>query len=73
MLIIDMSTISPLSIQHIAGELEQHSVRLLDAPISGVEAGARSVTLSIMVGGHEEDFQHPRPFLSFVLPFSEFL
>jgi 2-hydroxy-3-oxopropionate reductase len=61
MLFIDMSTISPLMTKHIADILEPHGVRLLDAPVSGGEEGAKLATLSIMVGGSEEDFQRAQP------------
>lgn len=64
MLFIDMSTISPLATKRIAGILELHGVRALDAPVSGGEEGARSATLSIMVGGSEEDFQRAQPLFS---------
>jgi 2-hydroxy-3-oxopropionate reductase len=61
MLIIDMSTISPITTTHIASVLEAHHVGLLDAPVSGGEEGAKSATLSIMVGGSEEHFQRAQP------------
>lgn len=61
MLIIDMSTISPITTQHLASILEAHGVGLLDAPVSGGEEGAKSATLSIMVGGSEENFQRAQP------------
>ena len=64
MLFIDMSTISPLTAKRIASILEPHGVRTLDAPVSGGEEGAKSGTLSIMVGGREEDFQRAQPLFS---------
>jgi 2-hydroxy-3-oxopropionate reductase len=64
MLFIDMSTISPLTTKHITGILETHSVQLLDAPVSGGEEGAKAATLSIMVGGSEENFQRAQPLFS---------
>src|SRR2546429_3244685 len=64
MLFIDMSTISPLTTKRIASILEPYGVRALDAPVSGGEEGARSATLSIMVGGREEDFQRAQPLFS---------
>ena len=64
MLFIDMSTISPLATRRIASNLEPHGVRALDAPVSGGEEGARSATLSIMVGGSEEDFRRAQPLFS---------
>ncbi len=64
MLLIDMSTISPLTTRHIASILEPYGVRSLDAPVSGGVEGARQATLSIMVGGNEEDFQRAQPLFS---------
>lgn len=64
LLVIDMSTISPLATQRIAGELQQHAVRMLDAPVSGGDVGAINATLSIMVGGTAEDLERARPILS---------
>src|SRR5437588_65031 len=61
MLFIDMSTISPLMTKRITDILEPHGVGLLDAPVSGGEEGAKLATLSIMVGGSEEDFQRAHP------------
>jgi 2-hydroxy-3-oxopropionate reductase len=34
---------------------------MLDAPVSGGDVGAQQGTLSIMVGGSEEDFERARP------------
>ena len=64
MLFIDMSTISPLATRRIASILEPYGMRALDAPVSGGEEGAKSATLSIMVGGSEEDFQRAQPLFS---------
>jgi 2-hydroxy-3-oxopropionate reductase len=64
MLFIDMSTISPLVTRHLASLLEAHGMRFLDAPVSGGEEGAKSATLSIMVGGSQEDFRRAYPLFS---------
>jgi 2-hydroxy-3-oxopropionate reductase len=50
-LLIDMSSISPVVARKLAAEAEKHSCDMLDAPVSGGEAGAISATLSIMIGG----------------------
>jgi len=60
-IVIDMSTISPTVTRRIAGELARKGVKMLDAPVSGGDAGARSGTLSIMVGGEAEDFEECLP------------
>lgn len=50
-LLIDMSSISPVVARKLAAEAERRGCDLLDAPVSGGEAGAISATLSIMIGG----------------------
>lgn len=63
LLIIDMSTISPLIAQHLAVEAQHHEVHFLDAPVSGGDVGAIAGTLSIMIGGAADDVEHARPVL----------
>ncbi|MFL7839588.1 MAG: NAD(P)-dependent oxidoreductase [Candidatus Promineifilaceae bacterium] len=60
-LIIDMSTISPETTRYLAGTLKQKGVHMLDAPISGGSEGAANGTLSIMVGGDEDQFNRALP------------
>ncbi|GAB3695843.1 2-hydroxy-3-oxopropionate reductase [Saccharopolyspora tripterygii] len=55
-LIIDFSSIRPDVTIELAREAEEKGFRLLDAPVSGGEAGAKNAALSIMVGGPGEDF-----------------
>jgi len=62
-LVIDMSTIDPGPTRAIAGQLRQHGVEMLDAPVSGGERGAIDGTLSIMVGGHDGAFARAQPIL----------
>ena len=60
-IVIDMSTISPSVTRKIAEELGKKGVRMLDAPVSGGDIGARSGTLSIMVGGDAEVYNECMP------------
>jgi 2-hydroxy-3-oxopropionate reductase len=60
-LVIDMSTVSPVATRRFAERLSGRDVRFLDAPVSGGETGAVEGTLSIMVGGREDDFARARP------------
>jgi 2-hydroxy-3-oxopropionate reductase len=60
-LVIDMSTVSPVATRRFAERLSERGVRFLDAPVSGGETGAVEGTLSIMVGGREDDFARARP------------
>jgi 2-hydroxy-3-oxopropionate reductase len=59
--IVDMSTISPVATRRFAAELANKGVEMLDAPVSGGEAGAIAGTLSIMVGGKPEVFTRVKP------------
>jgi 2-hydroxy-3-oxopropionate reductase len=61
LLLIDMSSISPVVTREIASEAEKKGVKMLDAPVSGGDKGAIAGTLSIMVGGEAEDFTRARP------------
>ncbi|AJA46385.1 2-(hydroxymethyl)glutarate dehydrogenase [Clostridium pasteurianum DSM 525 = ATCC 6013] len=54
--IIDLSSITPKTIQHIAKEAEKKGVEVIDAPVSGGSTGAEKGTLTIMAGGKEEVF-----------------
>src|SRR5215203_2797249 len=60
-LIIDMSTSSPILARELARTARNKAVGILDAPVSGGDVGARDGTLSIMVGGEEDDFERARP------------
>jgi len=55
-LIVDMSTISPLTIREVAGQAQEKGVRVMDAPVSGGDTGAIAGTLTIIAGGSKEDF-----------------
>ncbi|MGD8201258.1 NAD(P)-dependent oxidoreductase [Ornithinimicrobium sp. W1679] len=65
-LVIDLSTIRPDVARRMADEARRRGLRMLDAPVSGGETGARNATLSIMVGGLAEDVEAARPVLEVV-------
>jgi len=50
-LLIDMSSISPIVARKVAEQAEKQGCDMLDAPVSGGEAGAIGGALSIMIGG----------------------
>jgi 2-hydroxy-3-oxopropionate reductase len=50
-IIVDMSTISPITAKRLANAAQSLGATMLDAPVSGGEIGAIDATLSIMVGG----------------------
>lgn len=60
-LLIDCSTISPAATRAIAAQIVAAGAQMLDAPVSGGSEGAARGTLSIMVGGPEDQFQRALP------------
>ncbi len=60
-LLIDMSTISPKMTLRLRELARARACRLLDAPVTGGQQGAIDATLSIMVGGEQEDLDRARP------------
>lgn len=62
-LLIDMSTIRPETSIAVAEAARDKKIRVLDAPVSGGQAGAEQASLSIMVGGDEADFEAAKPVL----------
>ena len=62
-LYIDMSSIRPDVSVRVAEAGRTAGLRVLDAPVSGGEAGAVEASLSIMVGGEATDFEAARPLL----------
>jgi 2-hydroxy-3-oxopropionate reductase len=65
-LYVDMSTIRPDVAVRVAEAGRNAGLRVLDAPVSGGEAGAIEASLSIMVGGEPADFEDARPVLEAV-------
>ncbi len=59
-LVIDFSTISPQATIDIADRLDAKGVKMLDAPVSGGSEGAANGTLSIMIGGDEDQVERAR-------------
>ncbi len=59
-LVIDFSTISPQATIDIAEQLNAKGVKMLDAPVSGGSEGAVNGTLSIMIGGDEDQVERAR-------------
>jgi 2-hydroxy-3-oxopropionate reductase len=64
--LVIMSTSSPANVRRLAERLDQHSITVLDAPMSGGDRGARDGSLSIMVGGAESDFAAIKPVLDVI-------
>lgn len=62
-LAVDMTTSSPELAAELYHEGKECGIRVMDAPVSGGDSGARAGTLSVMVGGDEEDFAGVREWL----------
>ena len=65
-LVIDFSSIRPDVTAELATQAKAKGFRILDAPVSGGQAGAVNAALSIMVGGEADDFQAAKPLLDVV-------
>src|SRR5690554_1285089 len=53
---VDMTTSSPTLAKKISDQAMERKIRVLDAPVSGGDVGARNATLTIMVGGDQHAF-----------------
>ncbi|HEX7303733.1 3-hydroxyisobutyrate dehydrogenase [Lentzea sp.] len=62
--LIDMSTINPLTSRNVATAARARGVEVLDAPVSGSSAGAADGTLTIMAGGDAGVLDRSRDLLS---------
>lgn len=62
-IVVDMSSISPVTSKEIAQALHAAGMEMLDAPVSGGEPKAVDGTLAIMVGGKEDIFNKVRPIM----------
>jgi len=60
-ILIDMTTSEPSLAQKIAQKALEKDIRVLDAPVSGGDVGAKQGTLAIMVGGDQEVFDEVLP------------
>ena len=63
LIIVDHTTASAEIARTYFAKLQKRNVAFLDAPISGGQAGAENGTLSIMIGGEENDFEVVKPVL----------
>lgn len=61
--LIDMTTTSPKLSKAIEAQAKIDGLYALDAPVTGGDKGAREGTLTILVGGEQEDFQTVKPVL----------
>ncbi len=62
-LLIDSSTIDPLTARDVAMDAQAKGCPMVDAPVSGGVGGAEAATLTFMVGGETKDFEAAKPIL----------
>jgi 3-hydroxyisobutyrate dehydrogenase-like beta-hydroxyacid dehydrogenase len=63
-IVVDMSTISPVASRAFAERLARTNLKMLDAPVSGGPARAKTGELTIMAGGDEATFAAAEPVLA---------
>ncbi|HEY7892317.1 MAG TPA: NAD(P)-dependent oxidoreductase [Solirubrobacteraceae bacterium] len=63
LLCVDMSTIGPAAAIDAAAALRQKGISFIDAPVTGSLPRAQAATLTIMVGGQQQDFERALPAL----------
>lgn len=61
--LVVMSTTGPEQVKALAADLASFGIQVVDAPVSGGDRGAQDGTLSIMVGGADDDVQAVLPAL----------
>jgi 3-hydroxyisobutyrate dehydrogenase len=61
--VIDMSSCDPAATRALGAALGAKDIALIDAPVSGAKAGAKSGTLTIMAGGDAAVLAKVRPIL----------
>ena len=59
--LVDMTTSSPILAEKIFAAAQAKGLHAVDAPVTGGDVGARNATLTILVGGAEEDFNALQP------------
>ena len=66
LVLLDTSTCAPADSRALAAELAGRGAGAVDAPVSGGPTAARAGSLSVMVGGSDEDVAAARPVLEAV-------
>lgn len=62
-LLLDTSSSEPWITMETARTLDKHGVSMVDAPVSGAQAGAQTATLVFMAGGDPDDLARVSPLL----------
>lgn len=58
---VDMTTSTPTLAEQLAADGEKYGVKVLDAPVSGGDVGAKNGTLTIMAGGDQDAYDSLQP------------
>lgn len=61
--VIDMSTIDPISSQRIAAGLKQRGIDMVDSPVGKTSEHAATGTLTLMMGGEPQTIERVKPVL----------
>ncbi|MBX3046003.1 MAG: NAD-binding protein [Anaerolineales bacterium] len=64
LIVVDHSTIKPVTARKLAAALAERGMHFLDAPVSGGQIGAQNGTLTTMVGGDAAALEAARPALA---------
>jgi 2-hydroxy-3-oxopropionate reductase len=59
--VVDLSSISPLTTKEFAKRIEALGCFYVDSPVSGGDVGAKAATLTMMVGARPEVFERVKP------------
>ncbi len=65
-LIIDTTTIAPDEARALCERCEARGLKMVDAPVTGGDVGARNGTLTIMCGGSSDSFKEALPILQLI-------
>lgn len=60
-ILVDMTTSTPTLAQKLYEEGNKRGIKVLDAPVSGGDLGAKNGTLTVMVGGDESTYEKVKP------------
>jgi 3-hydroxyisobutyrate dehydrogenase len=63
---VDLSTVSPETLQRVSQAASGRGIGVLDCPVSGGVAGAEAATLCLMAGGDSAVFENVRPVLNLI-------
>jgi 3-hydroxyisobutyrate dehydrogenase-like beta-hydroxyacid dehydrogenase len=61
--IVSMSTIDPLALKRMSQRLAEKGIDIIDAPVTGMEQGAKAGALKACVGGDPAALERARPVL----------